>query len=48
MTDLTGKDEVIDGLLATAEELVSELRASLAEATAEVRRSAAGEDDDGG
>lgn len=48
MTDLRDKDRVIDSLLATADELVEELRESLAQASAEARRSATGEDDDGG
>jgi hypothetical protein len=48
MTDLRGKDRVIDSLLATADELVEELRKSLAQASAEANRSATGEDDDGG
>lgn len=48
MTDLKIKDRVIDSLLATADGLVEELRVSLAQASAEARRSVTGEDDDGG
>jgi hypothetical protein len=46
MTDLRDKDHEIDTLLSTADELVGELRASLAQASAALRRSADGEDGD--
>lgn len=48
MTDLRDKDRVIDNLLATADGLVAELRVSLAQVAADVRRSAGEGDDDGG
>lgn len=47
MTDLRDKDRVIDNLLATADGLVAELRASLAQVTADARESAGEDDDDG-
>lgn len=46
MSDLKDKDRVIDDLLQTADDLVSELRVSLSQAADSLRRSAAGGDDD--
>lgn len=48
LTDLDDKDKIIDDLLRTADDLVSELRMSLGRASASLRDSAEGADDDSG
>lgn len=46
MTDLRDKDREIDNLLTTADALVGELRASLAQASAVLQDTGSGEEDD--
>jgi hypothetical protein len=48
LADLSDKDKIIDGLLQTADDLVSELRMSLGNVSAALRDSPGEADDDSG